>query len=119
MSRNLDQGPRATHILAIFESKAKLMSIPSERPAAPVPLPLSKVVGGTILLAVLTIAGTYIFGGFKGLSGGGVTALILGVSFSYALGVGLMVAIFYSSRYYDDSAHNAALEQFKDRPEDL
>lgn len=76
---------------------------------------LSKIIGGTVLLAVLTVAGTYIFGGFDGLSTGGVFALILGVIFSYALGVGLMVAIFHSSRYYDDSAHNAAQDHFKDR----
>ena len=72
-----------------------------------------------MVLAVLTIVATYIFGGFTGLSTGGVMALILGVTFSYALGVGLMVAVFHSSRFYDESAHNAALEQFKDRSEDL
>lgn len=79
---------------------------------------LSRIIGGTILLAVATIIGTYAFGGFKGLSTGGVMALILGVTLSYALGVGLMVAIFHSSRFYDDSAHNAALDQFKDRQND-
>ena len=76
---------------------------------------LGKVVAGTLLLALLTIAGTYVFGGFTGLSSGGVAALVLGVSFSYALGVGLMVAVFHSSRFYDEDAHNATLDQFKDR----
>ena len=72
-----------------------------------------------MLLAALTIIATYVFGGFTGLSAGGAMALILGVTFSYALGVGLMVAVFHSSRFYDESAHNAALEHFKDRREDL
>jgi hypothetical protein len=90
-----------------------------EDSASPEPLSLAKIIGGTIVLAFLTIIATYIFGGFRGLSAGGVMALILGVSLSYALGVGLMVAIFHSSRFYDESAHNAALEHFKDRREDL
>jgi hypothetical protein len=86
---------------------------------APARLSLAEIIGGTMLLAALTIIATYLFGGFTGLSAGGVMALILGVTFSYALGVGLMVAVFHSSRFYDESAHNAALEQFKDRREDL
>lgn len=81
-------------------------------------LGLPKIVAGTVLLAALTVIGTYVFGGFEGLSSGGVMALILGVTLSYALGVGLMVAIFHSSRFYDDSAHNAALDHFKDRQKD-
>jgi hypothetical protein len=95
-------------------------SAPQGRPdsAAPSPFSLARVVAGTIVLALLTILGTYVFGGFRGLSGVGIMALILGVSLSYALGVGLMAAVFYSSRFYDESAHNAALEQFKDRPDD-
>lgn len=79
---------------------------------------LTKIIGGTAALAVLTVVGTYIFGGFEGLSTGGVMALILGVTLSYALGVGLMVAIFHSSRYYDESAHHAALDHFEDRQKD-
>lgn len=81
-------------------------------------LDFPKVAAGTALLAVLTILGAYAFGGFEGLTSGGVIALILGVTLSYALGVGLMVAVFHSSRFYDDSAHNAALDQFKDRQKD-
>ena len=76
---------------------------------------LFHIIGGTALLAVLTLAGTYVFGGFTGMRTGGIIALILGVTFSYALGVGLMVAIFHSSRFYDDDAHNAARDHFKDR----
>jgi|GEM_PF-2102349 len=80
---------------------------------------LGKIIGGTTALAVFTVIGTYIFGGFTGLSVGGAMALILGVTLSYALGVGLMVAIFHSNRFYDESAHHAALEHFKDRQKDL
>jgi len=84
---------------------------PDRTPAARVPL--SRIIAGIVLIDLLTIAGTYVFGGFNGLSGGGAAALILGVSFSYALGVGLMVAVFHSSHYYDESAHKAALDHFK------
>jgi hypothetical protein len=87
-------------------------------PAAERRLGLAKIIGGTILLVVLTIIGTYIFGGFSGLSAGGVTALILGVTLSYALGVGLMVVVFHSSRFYDESAHHAAQDHFRDRRDD-
>ena len=80
---------------------------------------MAKIIGGTLLLAVLTIIGTYVFGGFTGLSAGGVMALILGVTLSYAVGVGLMVAVFHSSHFYDDSVHNAALDHFKDRHKDV
>ncbi|WP_119271407.1 hypothetical protein [Taklimakanibacter deserti] len=80
---------------------------------------LGKIIGGTAALAVLTVMGTYIFGGFNGLSAGGAMALILGVTLSYALGVGLMVAIFHSNRFYDESAHHAALDHFKDRHKDI
>lgn len=86
----------------------------SNKPAA-LRMDLPKIIAGTLLLVVLTVIGTYVFGGFAGLSTGGVMALILGVTLSYALGVGLMVAIFHSSRFHDDSAHNAALDHFKDR----
>jgi predicted Na+-dependent transporter len=81
-------------------------------------LSLHKIIGGTLLLAFLTIIGTYVFGGFTGLSAHGVIALVLGVTLSYALGVGLMVAVFHSSRFHDDSAHDAALDHFKKPDED-
>lgn len=81
-------------------------------------LSLSKIIVGTLLLAALTVLGTYVFGGFTGLSTRGVMALILGVTLSYALGVGLMVAVFHSSRFYDDDAHQATLDHFKDRQKD-
>lgn len=79
---------------------------------------MSRIIAGTILIDVLTLVGTYVFGGFEGLSTGGAMALILGVTFSYALGVGLMAAIFYSSRSYDEQAHTAARDQFSDRTDD-
>jgi hypothetical protein len=79
---------------------------------------LPKIIGGTIVLVLLTVLGTYIFGGFQGLSGGGAIALIVGVTLSFALGVGLMVAIFHSSRFYDENAHHAAQDHFKDRHRD-
>ncbi|MGE0006872.1 MAG: hypothetical protein AB7S92_14920 [Parvibaculaceae bacterium] len=88
---------------------------PPAGPAGAARFGIPKIIGGTVLLAFLTVIGTYVFGGFDGLSAGGVMALILGVTFSYALGVGLMVAVFYSSRFYDDSAHEAALDHFSDR----
>jgi hypothetical protein len=83
------------------------------------PFGFGKVVGGTMALAVLTILGAYIFGGFEGIGTAGAAALILGVTTSYALGVGLMVAVFYSSRFYDESVQNVALDEFKDRHGDL
>lgn len=126
MSRLLDSNSHVTHFALNDREHLKIMperktSKPSALPAAKgsaARIGLSKIIAGTILLAVVTIVATYVFGGFKGLSVGGVTALILGVTLSYALGVGLMVAIFHSSRFYDDSAHNAALDQFKDRRDD-
>lgn len=129
MSRLLDSTVRVTHLLLQRSQTLSIMAItkiskPSGSPSPIVAdngarLGLPKIVAGTVLLAALTVLGTYIFGGFEGLSSGGVMALILGVTLSYALGVGLMAAIFHSSRSYDDSAHNAALDHFKDRKKDV
>ncbi len=88
---------------------------PGMAPARAPPLSLPKIIAGTLLLAVLTVAGTYVFGGFAGLSARGVIALIIGVTFSYALGVGLMAVLFYSSRFHDESAYKATLDRSKDR----
>lgn len=77
-------------------------------------IPLTKIIVGTIILDILTLLGTWIFGGFSAMSEHGVGALIAGVTLTYALGVGLMVAVFYSSRAMDDSAHNATRDQFKE-----
>lgn len=73
----------------------------------------STTVIGTLVLSALTLLATYILGGFTGLSGSGVGALIFGVIASFALGVGLMVVVFHSSRQYDDAAHYAAMDHFK------
>ena len=73
----------------------------------------STTVIGTVVLSALTLLATYILGGFDGLSGSGVGALIFGVIASFALGVGLMVVVFHSSRQYDDAAHYAAMDHFK------
>jgi hypothetical protein len=100
---------------ATFSKPPERPDLPEKSKAGPPSIGLPKIIAGTVLLAILTVIGTYIFGGFTGLSAGGVMALILGVTLSYALGVGLMVAVFHSSRFYDDSAHKAALDHFKDR----
>lgn len=92
--------------------------MPDQPPAGPARPALGRIIAGTILLAILTIIATYILGGFSGLSTGGAMALILGVTMSYALGVGLMAAVFHSSRFYDESAHHAAFDHFEDRPRD-
>lgn len=77
-------------------------------------VPLAKIIAGTVALDILTLVGTWGFGGFSTMSAHGIAALIIGVTLSYALGVGLMVAVFYSSREMDDSAHHATRGQFKD-----
>jgi hypothetical protein len=46
------------------------------------------------------------------MSGHGVAALIIGVTLALALGVGLMVLMYASSREHDEGAHNAAKENF-------
>lgn len=129
MSRLLDSTARVTHLLLQRSQTLSIMAIPkTSKPSGSSSAPvgengarvgLPKIITGTVFLAALTVIGTYVFGGFEGLSSGGVMALILGVTLSYALGVGLMAAIFHSSRSYDDSAHNAALDHFKDRQKDI
>lgn len=76
----------------------------------------STTIIGTLVLSALTLLATYILGGFDGLSGSGVGALIFGVVASFALGVGLMVVVFHSSRQYDDAAHYAAIDHFPKQP---
>ncbi len=71
---------------------------------------------GTLALSVLVLFATYLLGGFDGLTANGVAALIFGVIASFALGIGLMVAVFYSSRQYDDAAHYAAIDHFAKQP---
>lgn len=128
MSRLLDSTARSAHLVVQRSQTLRIMattktSKPSSSPSLPADdngagVGFTKIIAGTVMLAALTVIGTYVFGGFEGLSSGGVMALILGVTLSYALGVGLMAAIFHSSRSYDDTAHNAALDHFKDRQKD-
>jgi hypothetical protein len=75
-----------------------------------------KLIAGVVALIVVVLAGAYLFGAFKGMSAHGAGALIAGVAISIALGVGLMAAIFSSSREHDEAAHYAAREHFKSAP---
>ena len=75
-------------------------------------LSLSQIVLGTAAVAALTILGAWAFGAFEGLGSGGAFALIIGIVVSYAVGVGLMAAVFYSSRRHDQAAHDAARGEF-------
>ena len=66
---------------------------------------------------VLTILATWLLGGFAGLSAAGAGALIVGVTASFALGIGLMVAVFHSSRSgLDESRPSGCGEQDRRRP---
>jgi uncharacterized membrane protein len=60
------------------------------------------------VLTLLVLGGTYALGGFEGLSGHGIGALVAGVVISLAIGVGLMVLMYASSREHDETAHRAA-----------
>lgn len=75
---------------------------------------LYRVVLYVSALTVLVLAGTFAFGGFDGLSGHGIGALIAGVVASFALGVGLMVLMYASSREHDENAHRAASDRCND-----
>lgn len=67
-----------------------------------------KIVFGSIGVTVLLLLAAWALGAFAGLSGHGVAALILGTVFSMALGIGLMVAVFASSRSgHDDMISDA------------
>jgi hypothetical protein len=81
-------------------------------------VPLAKIIAATVALDILTLVGAWLFGAFAEISQHGAAALIIGVTFTYALGVGLMVAVFYSSREMDDTAHSATKDQFKENRDD-
>jgi hypothetical protein len=74
---------------------------------------ITHIVLGTSGVALLTSLGAWAFGAFEGLGAGGALALIIGIVASYAVGVGLMAAVFYSSRRHDLAAHDAASAEFK------
>jgi hypothetical protein len=59
---------------------------------------LIRIVAGAFALTALLLVAAWIAGAFVGLSGHGIAALILGTVLSMALGIGLMVAVFASSR---------------------
>jgi hypothetical protein len=67
--------------------------------------PLFRIVIYVAVLTLLVLAGTLALGGFEGLSGHGIGALIAGVVASFALGVGLMVLMYASSHEHDETVH--------------
>jgi len=76
---------------------------------------LYKAIVYVVVLTLLVLGGTYALGGFEGLSGHGVGALIAGVAISFAVGVGLMV-LMYASREYDEAAYRAAEDNLENEP---
>jgi hypothetical protein len=77
---------------------------------------LYKAIIYVVVLSLLVLGGTFALGGFEGLSGRGVGALIAGVAVSFAIGVGLMVLMYASSREHDEAAHRAAGETLENDP---
>jgi hypothetical protein len=64
---------------------------------------------GAIGAVILLIWATVGFGAL-GLSGHGVVAITLGITFSTAIGVALMALIFYSNRsHQDETVHQAGI----------
>lgn len=78
---------------------------------------IHKVVIIVLVVAVLLLGGGYAFGAFQGIGWHGIGALVVGVTLSLALGVGLMVLMYASSRSHDEEAHLAAKRTFKDDTE--
>jgi hypothetical protein len=76
-----------------------------------------KVIVIVLALTVLLLGGGYAFGAFEGIGWHGIGALILGVTLSLALGVGLMVLMYASNRSHDEEAHLAAKSTFRDETE--
>jgi hypothetical protein len=76
-----------------------------------------KVIIIVLALTVLLLGGGYAFGAFEGIGWHGIGALVVGVTFSLALGVGLMVLMYASSRSHDEDAHLAAKNTFRDDSE--
>jgi uncharacterized membrane protein len=76
-----------------------------------------KIITIVAVLTLLALGGTYLWGGFEGMSGHGVGALIAGIIISLALGVGLMMMMYSSNREHDEAAHHAAKENFPKKNE--
>lgn len=66
---------------------------------------LITVLGGLLVASAVAIAFAWTGIADTEISRHGILALVLGVTFTLALGVGLMFLVFYSSRHgYDDEA---------------
>lgn len=66
------------------------------------------------------MAMVWLFNGLSGLglSGHGVVALVLGITVSVGLGIGLMALVFYSNRSGQDAVVDGAVQGRVDRPRD-
>ena len=78
---------------------------------------IHKVIIIVSALTALLLGGGYAFGAFEGIGWHGIGALVVGVTLSLALGVGLMVLMYASSRSHDEQAHLAAKKTFRDGSE--
>jgi hypothetical protein len=76
-----------------------------------------KAITIVLALTVLLLGGGYAFGAFEGIGWHGIVALVVGVTLSLALGVGLMALMYASSRSHDEEAHLAAENNFRDDSE--
>ena len=75
---------------------------------------LTKIILGAAAITALLLICVWLVGGFEGLSGHGVAALFVGTVASMFLGIGLMVAVFASSR----SGHDEAASDHATRSDD-
>jgi hypothetical protein len=71
-----------------------------------------RIVAGAVALVVALILATWALGGFTGLSTAGDVALILGITLTIGLGIGLMALVFYSSRSERDEAVYRPVDAF-------
>lgn len=74
---------------------------------------LLRIIVGAFAVTALLLLAAWAAGAFVGLSGHGAAALILGTVLSMGLGIGLMVAVFASSR----SGHDESVSDIA-RPDD-
>jgi hypothetical protein len=63
-----------------------------------------RIIAGAAAVVVALILATWALGGFSGLTPAGVVALVLGITLTIGLGIGLMALVFYSSRSERDEA---------------
>ena len=77
----------------------------------------ARIVAGAFAITVLLLLAAWAAGAFVGLSGHGTAALTIGIVLSMALGIGLMVAMFASSRSgHDDNV--SELTDLSDKPDE-